>query len=165
MMTDTQNPPRRLTADELGQLVRAYREMRVWSQEQLVAVAGVSTRTVQRVETGKSCDLDTKRAIARAFEFEDIDLLNKPFAIPTTEELEQAKAEFDRQHLMLKAYSLQSGRHLGELVTKHMADMFSPGFQMEAEAETAFAELVDYLRDYRDIADSYGQASWRRGLI
>lgn len=156
-MTATQNPPRTLTAEELGALVKVYRELRKWSQEQLAAIANISTRTVQRVENGKSCDLDTKRALARAFEFEDIDVLNKPLSIPTDEELAKAKADFEREHLTLKAYPVSSGRELGVLVTKHMLDLSTPGFDMERESEETFAALVDYLHDYRDIASEYAE--------
>ena len=108
-VTDT-NPPRLLTAGELGAFIRAYRELRKWSQEQLAEIAGVSTRTIQRVENGKSADFDTKRALARALEFEDIDVLNKPFKIPTEDELRTVQAQFERDHITLQAHPLTDGR-------------------------------------------------------
>lgn len=48
--------------------VRALRERRAWSQEQLAEVAGLSVRTVQRVETGGGASLDTRMALAAALE-------------------------------------------------------------------------------------------------
>lgn len=75
-----------LTLAELAFLIKFFREMRQWSQEQLSAISGLSSRTIQRVEDGQASSTDTRRALARAFEFEDIDALNKPFAIPDVEE-------------------------------------------------------------------------------
>jgi len=50
--------------------VHAERERRAWSQEQLAEVAGLSLRTIQRVETSGSASFETAKAIAAVFEFE-----------------------------------------------------------------------------------------------
>jgi transcriptional regulator with XRE-family HTH domain len=50
--------------------IRAERERRAWSQEQLAEVTGVSLRTVQRVETSGSASFETARALAAVFEVE-----------------------------------------------------------------------------------------------
>ena len=63
------------------------REVFQWSQETLAELAGLNVRTVQRVENAKSASTDTRRALTAAFEIEDIDAFNKPFAIPTEEVL------------------------------------------------------------------------------
>jgi len=39
-----------------------------WSQEDLAAAAGISTRTVQRLETEGKASLDTAKAVAAAFD-------------------------------------------------------------------------------------------------
>ena len=44
------------------------RKERGWSQEKLAAIAGVSERTIQRAEGEGACSLDTKMALASAFE-------------------------------------------------------------------------------------------------
>lgn len=49
-----------------GALVREMRERKGWSQEQLAAVAGVSARTIQRVEQLGSASLETRMAVASA---------------------------------------------------------------------------------------------------
>ena len=149
--------PRLLTPDELSFVVRAYREIRQWSQEQLAEIAGLSTRTVQRVENSKPSDLDTRRAIARAFGFDDVDLFNKPYDITTREELEAARARFEREHITLTAYPVSSGREMAGLAERHEADLFSAGFEMDRESSGAFARLVDYLREYRDCHDMYSE--------
>ena len=150
--------PRALTPAELAGVIRMFREARQWSQEQLADVAGLSTRTVQRVETGQPSDLDTRRALARAFEAEDIDLFNKPYVIPTAEELKAARAKFERDHITLDAHPLTTGRQLADLAEIHSMDLSTPGFEMSREAEQEFAALVDYVREYRDCHDLYQEA-------
>ena len=151
----TSQPPRSLTPAELAAVVKMFRESKKWSQEQLAEIARLSTRTVQRVEIGQPSDLDTRRALARAFEFEDIDVLNKPFSIPTPEELEAAQQAFDREHITLDAHPLTSGRQLASLAETHSLDLCTPGFDMDREPAESFAALVDYFHEYRDCSDLY----------
>src|SRR5690349_22309244 len=94
---------RLLTLAELAVCLRMFRDMRKWSQEQLAEISGLNVRTIQRVEQGASASFDTRRALASAFEFEDIDALNKPFTIPSGEELKAAKEKFDRENVTLTA--------------------------------------------------------------
>lgn len=44
------------------------RKNRGWSQEKLAAISGLSTRTIQRIENDGNCSLDSKMALASAFE-------------------------------------------------------------------------------------------------
>lgn len=48
-------------------LIKALREDRAWSQEHLATVAGLSARTVQRLEADGNASLESKMAIAAAF--------------------------------------------------------------------------------------------------
>jgi len=48
--------------------VKSERERRAWSQEHLAAAAGLSLRTVQRVENAGSASPETLRALAAVFE-------------------------------------------------------------------------------------------------
>lgn len=148
---------RLLTPAELALCIKLFREMRQWSQEQLAAISGLNVRTIQRVEQGLSASLDTRRALARAFEFEDIDALNKPFAIPSEEELKAAKEKFDQEHVTLTAIPLTTGRQLARLAQTCTMDLSEPAFELTREADEAFAALVDYFRDYRDCADAYSE--------
>ena len=148
---------RLLTPAELAVCIRMFREMRQWSQEQLAEISGFNVRTVQRVEQGLSASLDTRRALASAFEFEDIDALNKPFTIPSEEELKAAKEKFDREHVTLTAIPLTTGKQLAKLAEICSMDLSEPGFELTREADETFAALVDYFRDYRDCADVYSE--------
>jgi transcriptional regulator with XRE-family HTH domain len=155
--TEKTQQPRMLTLGELGMLVKLYRELRQWSQEQLGEISGLSTRTIQRVEGGKPSDLDTRRALARAFEFEDIDAFSKPYVIPTEEELKAAKEKFDKENITLPALPISTGKELANLVESASMDLSTPAFDLSREADERFAELIDYFRDYRDCADMYSQ--------
>lgn len=155
MPTTQQTTPRLLTPDELAAMVKFHRESRQWSQEQLADLSGLSVRTIQRVERGEASGFDTRRAIARAFEFEDIDALNKAFSIPTAEEMQAAKDEFDREHVTLKALPLETGKQLAKLAEAHSMDLSTTGFDLSREADEEFAALVDYMREYRDCSDAY----------
>ena len=153
----TTSPPRQLTAAEVGFCVRQFRELRRWSQEQLAEIADLNVRTVQRVEQGDSASFDTRRALARAFDFDDIDALNKPFSFPTPEELQAAKETFDREHVTVAVAPLMTGRQLAGLVATCEMDLSEPAFALPREAAEEFAALVDYYRDYRDCAKLHSE--------
>lgn len=155
-MPDTQQP-RLLTPEELAALVKLLREVKKWSQEQLAELSGLSVRTIQRIEGGAPSDLDTRRAIARAFGFEDIDALNKPYTIPNAEEVKAEQEKFEKEHVTLEALPLTSGKQLAILVETTTMDLSSTAFEMRREADEEFAKLEDYFREYRDCADLYSE--------
>lgn len=155
--TENTQQTRLLTPAELADCIKMFREMRQWSQEQLAEISGLNVRTIQRIEQGLSSSMDTRRAIAVAFEFEDIDALNKPFTIPSEEELTEAKEKFDREHVTLVAIPLTTGKQLAKLAEICSMDLSEPSCELVREAHEAFAALVDYFRDYRDCSDLYSE--------
>lgn len=155
MTTEQTNQPRVLDPEELAAFVKIMRDIRKWSQEQLSGISGLSVRTIQRVERGQPSDLDTRRALALAFEIDDIDALNKPYHFPTDEEIKAGKEKFDREHITLKTLPLVSGRLLTQLAETTDMDLITSGFEMPREAEEIFAQLTDYFREFRDCADLY----------
>lgn len=58
--------------------IRPLRLEKGWSQEQLAAIAGLSTRTVQRIENGEQASLETLTAIAAALGVQVSDLNAPP---------------------------------------------------------------------------------------
>jgi DNA-binding XRE family transcriptional regulator len=48
--TEQSQRARLLTPNELALLIKVFREMRQWSQEQLAAISGLNVRTVQRAD-------------------------------------------------------------------------------------------------------------------
>lgn len=152
---NTTNPPRLLTPEEMAICIRLFREMRHWSQEQLAEISGLNVRTIQRVEQGESASFDTRRALARAFDCEDVDAFNKPFSIPSEEESRVAKEKFDRENITLALSPLTTGRQLAQLVETCEMDFSEPAFELPRDAEEVFAELVDTFREYRDCSELY----------
>jgi transcriptional regulator with XRE-family HTH domain len=69
---------------DTAEILRGLRLQRAWSQEQLAEIAGVSARTVQRIEQGQPAALETLKALAAAFDVSP-DLLRRGIA-PQTEE-------------------------------------------------------------------------------
>lgn len=55
-------------------IVRKLRLKRGWSQSQLAEMAGVTTRTIQRIEQGHRASMETCKALASVFEV-DLSLL------------------------------------------------------------------------------------------
>ncbi len=92
MATEKNAPPRLLMPQELASVIRAFRELRGWSQETLCTLSGLNVRTIQRIECGQPSDLDTRRAIARAFDIEDMDIFNNPYN--TTRETQLVGADW-----------------------------------------------------------------------
>lgn len=158
-MNDIPSQPRLLAPDELAMLIKIWREMRQWSQETLAEIAGVNVRTIQRTESGKPASLHTLRAIAQAFGFEDIDLLSKPMHIPTEDEQAAAKAEFEKKNLTLQAFPLSNGRQLARLVQDSWGGITEPAFDLQLDAAETFAEMADYVSDYRDCVEHYSEAA------
>lgn len=157
--------PRPITAEELGLVVKVCRLARSWSQENLAAEAGVTVRTVQRVEAGKSCDLQTKRALARAFGAEDIDVFNRPAEFPSLERIaeerrqEEEKRRRDFLELPVRA---ADGRTLIDLLARAGCLSFgaASGFEPSKDARRSLAEAQDFMRDCLDIAGDIGATGW-----
>ena len=55
--------------------IRAARQARGWSQEELAERTGLSARTIQRIENGARPSAATARLLAAAFEVEVADVL------------------------------------------------------------------------------------------
>ncbi|PCI75301.1 MAG: transcriptional regulator [SAR86 cluster bacterium] len=49
-------------------LIKELRRQRSWSQDQLAIAAGLSMRTVQRIEKEGTCSLESSQALAAVFE-------------------------------------------------------------------------------------------------
>jgi DNA-binding XRE family transcriptional regulator len=144
-----------MTPAEVGLLVKLYRESMEWTQETLAELAGVTPRTVQRVEAGDPSSPDTRRALARAFQIPNMDIFLNPNPFPTSEEIAEQKAQFEREHIVLDA-KVVNGRDI--------TTMFSGGHgyhamtaaalvELPKESQDAFATITDFARDCMDVAD------------
>lgn len=58
--------------------IQQHRLDRGWSQEELAQHAGVSVRTIQRIEAGKKASLETLKCLAAVFETTIAELIQEP---------------------------------------------------------------------------------------
>jgi transcriptional regulator with XRE-family HTH domain len=133
--------PRLLSAHEVAGCVRAFREARHWSQETLAALSRLSVRTVQRVERGEPSDTDTRRALAHAFDADDVDVFNKPYTIPTVEELKAQREQFDRDHVILDLSGPTSGRELVSAFESAAMDSSTLAVELDPESASKFGRF------------------------
>lgn len=150
--------PRLLTVQELALVVLLMRQGRKWPQEQLAEISGLTARTVQRVEGGEPSSLSTRRALARAFDAEDIDCFNKPHKPVTAKEARASKEKAERETVTLPVHSA-TGKKLAELAEAADADLFHAATDLPREAEGVFASLTDCWHDYRDVSNVYTAVS------
>jgi transcriptional regulator with XRE-family HTH domain len=61
-------------------IVRRLRDKRNWSQEQLATIAGLSLRTIQRVEAGNNASMETLKSLASVFDV-DISTLTEEITV------------------------------------------------------------------------------------
>lgn len=79
--------------------IQNRRVRRGWSQEELAMHAGVSARTIQRIETGKRASLETLKCLAAVFEttvselVEEQNMTNTPNPSPNAALLEAAEKQ------------------------------------------------------------------------
>ncbi|WP_226797828.1 hypothetical protein [Cupriavidus necator] len=121
----------------------------------------MSERSRFQSEQGWPAGSESRCALASAFDFADIDALNKPFAISPEDELKAAQEQFDLEHVTFAAIPQTTGRQLAELAQISTMDMSELAFEMVREADKCFAALMEYFRNYRDCLDAYTEAQER----
>ena len=158
------NPPRLITPGELALLCKVQRHFRGWSQDTLAAITGLQVRTIQRVENAEPSSADTRRALARAFGGDDIDVFNKAAVFPTIQEIEaRAKAEkeaLDGNYIKLALERASGLRLIRELngCGAFGAEVVDDQLLTSLEAREAWGAFVDNARDWGDVADEVREA-------
>ncbi len=89
------------------QRIRQLREARAWSQEHLAEICGLSTRTIQRLETSGAASAESRLALASAFGVEAASLL--PAAAAAATPVAPATAAGSRLTVHLLAYVVVCG--------------------------------------------------------
>lgn len=83
--------------------IKDLRVARGWSQEQLATIAGLSTRTIQRIENGDQASLDTLAAIASALGLQVNELSIPAQSSPSSENVqEQLLQQIEDENLLLR---------------------------------------------------------------
>lgn len=116
--------------------VRELRLARGWSQEQLAKVAGLSPRTIQRLEAGEGTALDTLQAIAAAFDVEVSEVLaaEKPLPpppkitfLPRIRTGEELCSVLGAAHMFHQDYDPPTGQDEVELIGSFLQQTFDIG--------------------------------------
>lgn len=144
-----------LAPAELAVVIIQQRGDRGWSQETLAELSRISVRTVQRVENAEASTFDTRRALARAFNWPDIDIFNKPWPIPNVGRLKAEQARIERETVAVALERVMTGRRLREFAEEAESWMLNQVGEIDLDAEHVLAELQDYFTDYADVDDCY----------
>jgi transcriptional regulator with XRE-family HTH domain len=134
----------------IADTVRLLRKMLGLTQENLAQAANLSTRTIEKVESGRHRpDEQTLRSIGRATAF-DVRVFDKP----TPEQEAHQKAEFERavrKTAIVKTSPIKSpSDFLGAFDQWDAARIDTSAVTDEVALETA-AAMADWLRDMNDI--------------
>ncbi len=144
-----------LSPEELAFFIRLIRDGHGWTQETLAELSGLTVRTIQRVETGKPSSSDTRRALARAFDIDEIDTFNKPFERKSEEDLKREAEIFQKNYRTLKVNVVTSGKELADVIESINAIGFDFPPELAEEARKSIGFLFDYLSEYLDSYDLY----------
>lgn len=132
-----------------------YRKQRGWSQEILAELTKLNVRTIQRIEKGEGASSDARRALAVAFELEDIDVFNRPFRHPDETASREEYERMRKETVTLALKKVTDGKQLREMSESAQACQFNAIEDLSEESERCFAELQDYLQDYSWIYEEY----------
>jgi transcriptional regulator with XRE-family HTH domain len=89
-------------------LTRKLRIQRGWTQDQLANMAGVSVRTIQRLERGQPASLETAKALASVFEVDHTSIRqNITESISMTDPMPKASISPDEESALLYAKAVK----------------------------------------------------------
>lgn len=143
----------------LGFWIRTLRLSSNLSQDALAETAGLTMRTVQRVEAGERASLTTRRCLARGLGYDNPDIFDDPAFVATVTDFvdtlraDQIKAEAARHpdHVKLEVAPAANGAALTSQIDRCDAWVFHCDERATAEAQAEAALLFDNLQDYGDI--------------
>lgn len=144
-----------IPAKYLAFYVVLYRNQKGWTQEILAELTKLNVRTIQRIEKGEGASPDARRALAVAFELEDIDVFNRPFQHPDETALRDEYERMTKETVTLALKKVTDGKQLREMSESAQACEFNAIEDLSEESERCFAELQDYLQDYSWIYEEY----------
>jgi transcriptional regulator with XRE-family HTH domain len=146
---------RPISTTELALFVGIFRKNLGRSQETLAELTGLTVRTIQRVENSEPSSVDTRRALARAFQIEDMDVFNKPHMFSSAEKIMREVEQAERNFVTLDARVATSGKQLADLAEEMTMHCFQQPDGASAEFAEDVAHLFDYVRDYGEVSDEY----------
>lgn len=146
----------------LGFWIKLIRNSSNLSQDALAVAAGLTVRTVQRVEAGGRASPQTRRSLARGLGYEDAGVFEDPWFIEAVNNIlaEQAAIAGRAQkslhpaHIRLAVTATTNGADLAGLIGGADAYVFKCDENAGEDAQRVAAALFDDLRDWGDIWSS-----------
>ena len=127
-----------------GERMRELRKKRAWPQEQLAEVAGISVRTIQRIENGDPASFETLKAVANA-----LDLAVEELLTPAPESSSKPSGVGSPPVTFLTR--VRTGKDLFAYIGGAGAHIFDEGPLEHPEDVELVAALYQDLHDYGDI--------------
>ncbi len=136
-------------------VVRRLREQKCWSQEELGHRAGVSPRTIQRIESGSAAKLDTIALVAEALEIPPEDLIREPpptvpHPTPTTGSCHDPA---DIGPIPVVLHRMSDGNELLDIAMGSLAMLPHTRGITDPKDAKDIGSLFEDLGDYGDIGD------------
>lgn len=150
-MTGNQNEYRCLTPQEIGGAVAMLRKGAGMKQITLALEAGVTERTVQRIENGEKVNDDSLRRVARAFRIDEESFIGPRTVLGKEEAWKEAVKALERLKL-IDAHRFATLKD-AEAVLGTQGMVVDDHFVTD-DAATEAAEFKDLLQDWNDIYSS-----------
>jgi len=91
-------------ARDFDMIVKKLRHKKNWSQEQLAEVAGLSVRTIQRIESGGKASLESLKALASVLE------VDVPILVQEVTVIDKSTEDWEKVPAWLRAYFFGSSK-------------------------------------------------------
>lgn len=93
-----------IEARDFDMIVKKLRHKKNWSQEQLAEVAGLSVRTIQRIESGGKASLESLKALASVLE------VDVPVLVQEVTVIDKTTEDWEKVPAWLRAYFFGSSK-------------------------------------------------------
>lgn len=139
--------------DHIGKVIKMLREEYKYTQEELAEIAGVTPRTIQRVESGDECSGFTFAQLAVSFQLSEEELHSYCKIYGVAEEaIKEYEATPPEDRLMPTFCDRQTeGATLVRMATSTLATMNDHGNLETTEEAEAVGEFLQGLMDYREV--------------
>jgi len=122
------------------ELIKKLRAEKSWSQDELATAASLSLRTVQRIEKDGNASLESKKAIASAFEIKANDL-----------DFNEESSAFSDQDSESFYFRIDNGTKLSEIIGGAYAYRFNHDDPKTEEEAELLAWAAQSVQDWGDI--------------
>jgi len=146
--TKNHNDYRRLTPHEIGNAVAMFRNLAGLKQLTLALEAGVTERTVQRIENGEKVNEESLRRIAKAFRMDENSFIGPRCILGHEEAWEKTKKQLEGLKL-IDAHRFATLKDAAAVLGTHGMVIDDRFVTDEAAGEAA--SFKDLLRDWNDV--------------